>query len=154
MTYSTDDDVRNVLGSLRDRLPTWVDLPAFREVAYATTLEKLGQAYPAGIPTFDGAAADVVRFAEAKYAAAEILDALRVNLPADSQDQPDRLRASADEALAGGVVGYLPAPADQLPPSPAEDPPVSRMPVASSWTPFSAFPDPYAPARGLGGRFE
>ena len=58
--------------------------------------------YPDGLPRFAGDGLTVVRYAEAKLAAAEVLDAIRVNLP-DLGDAPDQLRASALGSLRDGV---------------------------------------------------
>lgn len=149
--YSTDDDVRNSLGNVRDRLPTWVSIPTFRATAHATILDRLSRVYPDGIPTFGGAAGEVVRYAEAKLAAAEILEAIRVNLP-DLGDAPDRLREDAFRAVDDGVVGYPAGSTDTgSPSSPGQT--STPGPRVSSFTPLSAFPDPYGLGRE-GARFE
>lgn len=148
MTYSADTDVVDQLGTLGTRLPGWVVVSTFRNIAHATITDRLGREYPDGIPLFSGASADVVRYAEAKLAAAEILEAIRVNLP-DLGDAPDRLRASVEETLTGGIVGYPPGSAAVDVDGDPGTPGVAAVagPRVSSFTPLSAFPDPYAPAR-------
>src|SRR5437868_1624123 len=106
-TYATADDARNALGSLRDRLPAWVDVETFVAQAHAEIVDRLSGPYPNGIPTFAGVGLHAVRYAEAKIAAAEILEAIRVNLP-DLGDAPERMRAAAYETLDDGVVGFPP----------------------------------------------
>jgi hypothetical protein len=153
--YSGDEDVRNALGNVRDRLPSWVVLEEFRELAHAMVLDRLAKVYPTQIPTFEGPGLVVVRFAEAKLAAAQILEAVRVNLP-DLGEAPEQLRADAFAALDDGVIGY-PVGSDSAvdddddPSTPSI--PVSSTPRVSSYTPLSAFPDPYAEAR-YGERYE
>lgn len=151
--YASDADVLNALGTLGkgDRLPDWVDVASFRGIAHADVLDRLSRIYPDGVPVFVGPGLDVVRYAEAKLAAAEILEAIRVNLP-DLGEAPDRLRSSAYAPLSDGVPGYPPG---STTPGGEEDPrPVNTGPRVSSFTGVSAFPDPYAAVRGYGGRFE
>lgn len=148
--YASPDDVRDVLGSLRDRLPAWVDLDRFLGIAHAELIDRLSVTYPDGVPTFVGAGGEIVRYAEAKIAAAEVLEAIRVNLP-DLGDGPARLRESAETTIRDGVAGY---PAGVSTPGGDADPrPVNTGPRASSFTPLSAFPDPYEAGR-VGIRFE
>lgn len=155
MTFSTDEQVRNALGNLRDRLPAYVVLEEYREIAEPLVLERLSTAYPTKVPTFEGPAAKIVALAESRIAAALILEGLRVNLP-DLGEAPDQLRADAYALLDGGVVGY-PAGSDTTvdddgdPSTPSV--PASTSPRVSSFTPLSAFPDPYEGAR-YGERFE
>lgn len=151
MTYSLDGDVTNALGTIGNRLPSWVTVETFRNMANAEILDRLARVYPDGIPTFEGPALEVVKYAEAKLAAAEILEAIRVNLP-DLGDAPDRLRTSAYDAIGDGVVGYPPGSADTGSTStPGQT--STPGPRVSSFTPLSAFPDPYGLGR-TGARFE
>lgn len=152
MTYADDQDVKNALGALRDRLPSWVIVTDFRNMAHAEIVDRLGGAYPDGIPTFAGPGLDVVRYAEAKLAAAEILEAIRVNLP-DLGDAPDRLRTSAFSAVDRGVTGYPAGSTDTDPGGTGTPTTSSSSPRVSSFTPLSAFPDPYEVGR-YGARFE
>lgn len=143
--YADEQDVRNALGTLAARLPSFVSLASNLSVAHAQVVDRLGQVYPNGIPTWAGDALDVVRFVEAKIAAAETLEQIRMNLP-DLGDQPDRLRASAWASIDDGVVGYPPGSSDAGSGggTPSTSVPGPRM---SSFTPLSAFSDPYAAAR-------
>lgn len=143
--FSSDDDVRLLLGPIGNKLPAWVIVADFRGMAHAEVVDKLGEVYPSGIPAFDGNAATVVRWAEAKIAAAEILDSIRVNLTEDQAAAADGLREAADRVLANGVVGYPvgATPDDGSTPGRVTVP----GPRVSSFTPLSAFPDPYAEAR-------
>lgn len=152
MSYSTDDEVRNRLGPIGNRLPTWISLPAFRSTAYADVVDRLARVYPDGIPTFTGAGLTLVASAEAKLATAEILEALRVNLP-DLGDAPDRLKSSAYAALDDGVVGYPVGSVDAGSPS-TPGAVASPAPRVSSFTPLSAVEDPYAEARDDAFRFQ
>lgn len=144
MTFSTDTDVRNQLGAVASRLPTWVDLEANRAIANADVLDRLSRVYPNGIPAFTGPGADVVKFAEARLAAAETLEQIRVSLP-DLGDTPDRLRTAAYDSLADGVVGYPPG-SETIPDDPETGSTATTTPGprVSSFTPLSVFPDPYA----------
>lgn len=151
-TYATATDARNALGTLRDRLPSWVEVEAFVVMAHATVVDRLARPYPNGIPTFDGVGLHAVRYAEAKIAAAEILEAIRVNLP-DLGDAPERMRAAAYETLDDGVVGFPPGSSDD-PGTPTPGASTSTPgPRVSSFTQLSAFPDPYGEARS-DARFE
>lgn len=152
--FSTDEDVRNVLGTLRDRLPAWVDVREYRSIAHGLLIDRLAVPYSDGIPTFTGAGLTLVRLAEAKLAAAEILEALRVNLP-DIGDAPDRLRSSAYVAVDNGVPGYPPGSSDVDDGDPdTPSVPANTGPRVSSFTPLSAVADPYAEARDPLGRFQ
>lgn len=142
--YATDEDVRNALGSLRDRLPAWVDVAAFLQIAHAEMVDRLSRTYPDGIPAFLGAGLAIVRYAEAKLAAAEILEAIRVNLP-DLGEAPARLRESAESSISDGVAGY--PPGTSTPGGDADPRPSNPGPRLSSFTPASTFPDPYAELR-------
>jgi hypothetical protein len=153
--YSTDDDVTNVLGNIGNRLPEWVTVADWRTLAHAEAVDMLAKVYPRGIPAFAGDGLVVVRYAEAKLAAAAILEAIRVNLP-DLGDAPDQLREDAVRILSDGVIGY-PADSelvddDDNPETPSV--PVQQAPVMSSFTPLSAFPDPYEVGRVDGERFQ
>lgn len=152
--YAAAGDVETTLGNLAGRLPadlspieTWLSL------AHAEVVDVLSQVYPNGIPPFaagsDGR--EAVRWAEAKIAAAEILEAVRINLT-DLGDVPTRLRDSALRTLADGVVGYPPGSTTTPDPDDPDGPGIvtSPRPRVSSYTPASAFPDPYESLRGYG----
>lgn len=149
--YAAPADVTNVLGSIGSRLPAWVDVATFLSTAHAEVVDRLSRVYREEIPAFEGDAATIVRYVEARVAAAAILDAIRVNLP-DLGDAPTELRASAYASIEDGVVGY---PADATVTPGVDDgaggttPAVVTVPGprVSSFTPLSAFPDPYADAR-------
>lgn len=148
MSYADEHDLTNALGTLGGRLPEWVELSTFLAVAHAEAVERLAAAYPNGIPRFTGVGFDVVRFAEAKLAAADLLDAIRVNLP-ELGDAPDRLRDAAYRSLDGGVAGY-PAGSTSVDDDGDPDTPATSHtpgPLVSSFTALSAFPDPYEAAR-------
>jgi len=154
-TYATDPDVLNFLGQIRNRLPEWIGTAELRapflEIAHSEVVDSLAAAYPQGVPSFTGAGRDVVRYAEAKLAAAQILDAVRVNLSTDQLDAPDRLRSSAFLSLEGGVAGYLPD--TEQTPTPGGGgtgggtTTTGPRPRVSSYTSLSAFPDPYEGVR-------
>lgn len=145
MTYATDGNVNTILGSLAGRLPaTLAPVSEFLALAHTTVLDVLTDVYPAGVPEFASEGLLAVTWAEAKLAAAEILGAVRVNLP-DLGDAPDRLRREAMATLSGGVVGY-PAGSGSDP----DNPTVTAGPRVSSFTQASAFPDPYEALRGRG----
>lgn len=156
MTYASSTDVIRLLGTIGSRLPSWVNVDEFLAAAHAETADRLGRVYPDGdLPGFAGTGLAVVALAEAKIAAAEILEGIRVNLP-DLGEAPDRLRASAHETLSRAIPGYPPG-GDELdddgdPGTPPRIIPPS--PRVSSFTPLSAFPDPYAAARDSSRRFE
>ena len=143
--YASADDVRNVLGTIGNRLPAWVDLDVFLSAGHAEVVDRLAGVYPDGIPAFAGDGLTVVRWAEAKLTAADVLDAIRVQVD-DLGDGPDRLRASAVAALSDGVVGYPPGSSGVD--VDGTTVPVSTSPRWSSYTPLSAFPDPYDAVRG------
>lgn len=153
--FAADQDVRNVLGTIGNRLPAWVVISEFVDAAHATVLDRLSSTYPTSIPTFGGSGALVVRYAEAKLAAADILDAIRVNLPAETHDVPEQLRASALAVLSDGVVGYPAGSADVDTDGDPATPgtPGAAGPRVSSFTSASAFPDPYEALRGDGIRY-
>ena len=150
--YASTGDVETVLGNLKGRLPANLSpLADFLAMAHAETMDVLTRVYPAEVPAFAGDGLTAVRWAEAKIAAAEVLEAVRVNLP-DLGDQPDRLRASAMRTLVDGVIGY-PAGGIVVDTDGAGGSVtgiVGPQPRVSSFTPASAWPDPYAPLRDLG----
>lgn len=147
-TYSTDDDVNQILGQLKNKLPGFVDLDLSRQMARAEIVDRLALTYPNGVPAFAGAGAEIVRWSEAKLAAADILDAIRINIDTVG-DAPDRLRKQVDRALEGGIVGYPPG-STTVDDGSGNPQAVVRSPLVSSFTPVSAFPDPYADVRGDG----
>lgn len=147
-TYSSDNDVKALLGTLAQRLPEFVDIDIYRQMSRATITDKLALIYPDAIPVFSGVGLEAVKWIEARYAAADILDAIRVNVDSVG-DAPERLRALADRAMEGGIVGYPPG-STTVDDGDGTQIPVSRNPRVSSFTPVSAFPDPYDAARGQG----
>lgn len=152
--YAGTTDVLNQLGSIRDTLPSWVVLDEWIALAHATVVDVLAKTYGGTVPAFTGPGELVVRFAEAKIAAAEILHAIRVNLGPEMHEVPDELRAAAIASLVDGVPGY---PLDDGTVidddgDPTTEPVVTvAHPLVSSYTPASAFPDPYAELRGIAG---
>lgn len=147
--YASDDDVRHLLGTLRTRLPDWVVISEYLEVAHGLAVGVLAKVYPGGVPDFTGDAATVVRWAEAKIAAGEILSAIRVNLDPEAREVPDQMRAEAYETLGGPIVGF-PVGGEEVDDDGDPDTPgiiVNPSPRVSSFTPMSAFPDPYDAAR-------
>jgi hypothetical protein len=147
MTYASAVDVRTVLGKLGSRLPAEVDVDAFLAMAEAVTGDRLAELYgPAG-PDLTGQpiATEVVRWATAKRAAADVLDVLRASV--DVSDLPERLRKAATEALAGGLPG-LPLGTDNASTTPGAS---SIGPRISDYARGSYFDDldPYADTRPL-----
>jgi hypothetical protein len=147
--YASDQDVADVLGTIASRLPTWVSVPRFRASAHALVVDRLAKVYPDAIPAFDGNGLGVVTLAEAKVAAAEILDAIRVNLP-DLGEAPAELRKSAWESLDDGVVGYPIGSGGDSGSGGTGPTTTVAGPRVSSYTPASAFPDPYEAHRDTG----
>lgn len=151
--YASTGDVETALGNLKGRLPASLSpIPTWLSLAHAEVIDLLSAVYPNGIPEFaDGSdGVEAVRWAEAKIAASEILEAVRINL-SDLGDAPQRLRDSAVRTLVDGVVGYPPGSTTiDDPDNPGTSVPVSARPRVSSYTPASAFPDPYDALRGLG----
>lgn len=145
MTYATEANVTPLLGQLAGRLPGWVNVEEYLEIANAEVVEALGDVYPDNLPAFAGPGLAVVKLAEAKLATAAILSALRVNLPKEAQDVPEAMRAEALATLSNAVVGY-PVGGVDVPGSPTPRK-VGNSPRHSSFTPMSAFADPYAAAR-------
>lgn len=146
--YSSDADVRLALGKFGNRLPTEVDVAAHGSMAHADVVDALSAAYPSGIPSFGGVGLEVVRWAEAKVAAASILAIVHASFP-ELADAPARMRADALATLSNGVAGY-PAGSVTDPDDPTSPTPYAPSPRVSSFTPVSAFPDPYEDVRGLG----
>lgn len=145
MTYASAGDVRTVLGKLGNRLPDEIDVEAFLAMSDAVTGDRLAELYGPVGPVLDGQpiATEVVRWATAKRAAADVLDILRASV--DVNDLPERLRKAATEALAGGLPG-LPLGSD----SSATVPGASSIgPRIGDYAPGSYFDDldPYAETR-------
>lgn len=143
--WSSVDDVVFVLGRLgpRVRANVDIDLDAFLSVAHSEALDRLVTVYGSpSLPTFTGDALVALRWAEAKLAAADILDMLRTTLGDDQAEVPERLRRSAWATLDGGVPGFRPGD-----PVPGEDgPPLptwTSQPRHTSATPVSNFANPY-----------
>jgi hypothetical protein len=148
--YATAEDVRTILGPIGNRLPAWVNVTEFLGMAHAQLVDDLAKVYPDEIPTFAANGLSAVRWAEAKLAAAEILDAIRVTLGSDADDSAaDSLRASARATISDGIVGYAPGAYDVE----GTIETATARPLVSSETSLSAFPDPYEAAREDGVRF-
>lgn len=149
MTYASAPDVVKLLGSIGTRLPDWLNLEDYIDVAHGLTLDALSSSYPAKIPAFEGPGLEVVKWAEAKLAAAEALSAIRINLPESAREVPDEMRAEAYATLGRAVVGYpLDSEAVDVDGNPATPSVVvTTAPRISSFTPMSAFGDPYEAAR-------
>lgn len=142
-TYSSDDDVAHLLGRVGSRLPDYVRIPTFRAAAYAQMGEALGAIYPT-VPEFTKpAAVAALRWAEAKLAAADILDVLAADLSDDVRELPERWRAQVAETLAGGVVGY--PPGSTAPDGEEVSPTYPATPSVSHRTPGMLTPNPYDP---------
>lgn len=147
--YATEGDVVTILGPIGNRLPSWVDVVEFLGMAHAQMIDELAKVYPEEIPTFASNGLAAVRWAEAKLAAAEILDAIRVNLGDDESTTAAELRASAVATVSDGVAGYR---YGTVAIEGTEETATAR-PLVSSETSLSAFPDPYEAAREDGVRF-
>lgn len=148
MTYASTEDVQLVLGKLGPRLPAEIDLDAFLAMAESATGDRLAELYGPEGPDLTGQAiaTEVVRWATAKRAAADVLDVLRVSVDVGS-DLPERLRKAATDALAGGLPG-LPLGTDNASTVPGAS---SVAPQVSDYAPGSYFTDldPYADERPL-----
>lgn len=146
--YASDADVRLALGKLGNRLPAEVNIAAFGSMAHADLLGKLADVYPAGLPDFtsSGDAVEAVRWAEARLAAAEILDVLRAAYP-DVGETPSKLRESVASTLDGGIVGFPPGSTAVDDGSGGSVVATSSAPLASSNAPSSLFIDPYEDLR-------
>lgn len=143
MTYATGADAVTLLGNIGQRLPTSIDPDQHVSVAHAEVVDRLGRVYPDGPPVFEGDGLLVVRWAEAKVAAASILDAVRVQFPDMVGELPGELRAAAWASLDDGVVGYPPGSADVPDGVPGGEVYTPAGPMVSSFTPASNFVDPY-----------
>lgn len=150
-TYCTDEDVKNVLGQLRNKLPSFVDLDLSRQMANAELRDRLAGYYPNALPAWAGAGFEIVRWCEAWLTAADVLDSIRINLDTVG-DAPERLREKVARALDGGIVGYPPG-STTVDDGDGNPQAVVRSPLVSSFTPVSAFPDPYADVRDIGGEY-
>jgi hypothetical protein len=140
--YASVPDVVVVLGKIGPRIETagTVNLGSHLSIAHTEALDRLHVAYGRTLPVWAGDGLESVRWAEAKLAAAAVLDILRASLDT-AAEIPERLRRSAWAVLDGGVPGY-----------PVGDPPggtggavvVEGVPLHSSTMPLSNFADPYA----------
>lgn len=137
-TYANADDVRLALGPLGNRLGPDVDVDAHLAMAHAEVLDKLADAYPGELPTFEGAGLDTLRWAEARLAAAAILDVLHAATNTDSAVAAT-LRTTAYDTLTRGVPGYRPGSAS----GPGAPVPGPSLPVTSLRSRVSVFPSPY-----------
>lgn len=139
--YAEAEDVTFLLGKLGARLPAGYDLDRAVRLAHAKAVDVLRTAYGATVPTFEGDGAEVVRWAEAKLAAAEVLTSLRTALSDTQAVIPDTWRAEARAELIDGVPGYPLGGADPDGEGPA-GPSVPRGPQSSTYAYGSIFPDP------------
>ncbi len=153
-TYSDDGDARTAIGPLGSRLPAGLDLASHRAMAYAEIRGRLADLYPQGVPTFTSEGLSALRWAEAKLAAASVLEVLRAS-SADVGDVPSALRRSVEETLSGGIVG---SPAGS-PPAADADPATPLVYTGPVWSGQervmrvrSVFVDPYLPV-GTGPTF-
>ena len=141
---ASDADVITVLGKIGPRVQATegINVPEHYAIGHAEAATLLARTYPRQVPTFRGPAAEVVRWAVAKLAAARILDILRASLDTVSET-PERLRASAQADLTGPLPGY-PAGSDlDNDGQPLPTPPGSDGPRVGFDAPGSLFPDPY-----------
>lgn len=147
VTYAGADDARAALGPVGNRLPTWVDLDTRLRIAHAEVTDRLVDVYGHTLPTFTGDALEVLRWAEAKLAASDVLLLLRAMLTDSDSAVATELRASALATLAGGVPGFRPpGPTDSGgSPTPGPDGTVSAGPRVSNAHTMSVFEDPYDP---------
>lgn len=137
--YASDEQVRVVLGGLADRLPATISLEQRRAMAHAEVLERLVGTYGT-LPSaqWRPEALLAVQWAEAKIAAADILDIIRATRSDDSA-VADKLRASAYATLGRALPGQ-PIADDG-----STTPPVAPLPyVPRSTGGASVFADPYA----------
>jgi hypothetical protein len=146
VTYAAVEDVRAVLGKLGDR-PGLPDLEVHLAMAHADVVDRLSDVYGPTLPTWRPVAAEAVRWAEAKIAAASVLDILRAALD-DASRVAEELRASAYATIAGGLPGQRPG--DATPELEEGQSPVPSLP-RSSYTVagtggLSNFADPYGGA--------
>lgn len=142
--YATDPDIVAVLGKIGPRLPAEIAVATFGAIAHAETVDRLGEVYGDNVPAFTGNALEAVRWAEAKLAAAEILEALRASLP-DVGETPVRLRQSAERTLSSTIPG---APAGGGTATDASGAAVAYgpTPLARNNAPGSLIVDPYSEA--------
>lgn len=140
-TYASVEDVRVALGNLGNRLPATIDLDGHLGMAHAVVVDKLTDAYPGEIPTFTGPGLDVVRWAEARIAAADILDILRASTTTDSP-VAETLRQTAYDTLDRGVPGFRPGGPTTTPGTT----PMPARPRVSHVATTTVFADPYTPA--------
>lgn len=140
-TYATAADVRIVLGALGSR-PGLPDIDPRLSMAHAEVLDRLSDVYGPTLPVWRASAAEAVRWAEAKLAAADLLDVLRATRDDDST-VAEKLRASAYATISGGLPGQRPGDASTSPDTPPGATPPT-LPLLSSTATLSNFPDPYA----------
>lgn len=149
-TYASEPDVRAILGKLGSRLPADVDPATHLDMAHASITDRLRDVYGTGpddVPDFAGDGLEVVRWAEAKLAAASVMSTLLLSLPAADREAVTMLRAEAYGDLSRGIPGYPvggvdpdgAGPASSYPPGPS---------VSSGVSGSSLFPDPYDPTIG------
>lgn len=140
--FAGDRDVRDALGRLGDRLPADLDIPRRIAVAHADVVDRLVQTYGTDLPTWGPVALDLLRWTEAKLAAALILEQLTAAANVDPVLAVS-LREAAHATLARGLPGHAPGQPDTVTPRPPDGP---ALPTVSTAAPGSNFADPYAPA--------
>lgn len=145
-TYATEPDVRAVLGKLGARLPAEVDPATHLDMAHASIADRLRDVYGTGpddVPDFADEGLEVVRWAEAKLAAANVMSTLLLSLPSADREAVTMLRAEAYADLDRGIPGY---PVGGVDPDGPGGPVGSYPPgpsVSSGVSGSSLFVDPY-----------
>lgn len=135
-------DVYSTLGKLGPKVKEAADNGRFEAEAHlsaarAEAFTRLEHVYGVGgvpSPEAESPALEVVRWAVARIAAANILDILRASLP-DVSELPERLRRTAWASLDGALPGFPPGGGPNTPGT-------TNTPWASSGG-VSQFPDPY-----------
>jgi hypothetical protein len=141
--YAQPGDVHTALGKLGNR-PGLPDVDKHLAMAHAEVLDLLGDVYGATIPDpFRPIAAEALRWAEAKLAAAAILDILRAAYP-DESAVAAQLRESALATIRGGLPGQRPGDTSGSVTPPPGSGPVTLVPRLATEPPVSNFADPYA----------
>lgn len=140
--WSSEQDVYDTLGKLGPKVKDAADGGRFDtgaqlEAARAEAVTRLEVLYGVGgVPNpEEGAGFEVIRWAVARLAAANVLDILRASLP-DVSELPERLRRTAWATLGDGIPGF--------PPGGGPDTPGRRTTPLGSAGGVSQFPDPYA----------
>lgn len=146
-TYSSDADILTALGKLGPRLPVEISVPSARSMAYAVVLDRLADVYGGTVPDLDRegreAAREIVRWAEAKLAAAHILSILGTASGLEPE-QVSAWREEALETLRNSLPGVRIGDTDAPGTTPGTGPIPSVPLVAAPGEATSLFPDPYA----------